>query len=81
MTKATHKYEDKLLTGEPFTTEITMNVKDIKTITNEDLEEKPKEEYDKLLLKVYWYLKGIDRNTLTKDEGSTQLLEEIEDFI
>ena len=66
----------------PYTTEITMNVQDIKTITDEDLEiEKQKEEYEKLLLKIYWYLKGIGRNMLTKDEGSTQLLEEIEEFI
>lgn len=75
-----HYYKDISL--EPYETEITMNIADIKTIKHEDLiEEKPKEEYDKLLLKVYWYLKGIDRNTLTKDEGSTQLIEEIEDFI
>lgn len=63
-------------------TEIIMQVSDIKTITEEDLKiERPKEDYDKLLLKVYWYLKGIDRSTLKEDEGSTQLREEIEDFI
>lgn len=77
----TKKQVDKMCN--PETMEITMNVSDIKHIEHmEDLiNERPKEEYDKLLLKVYWYLKGIDRNTLTKDAGSTQLLEEIEDFI
>lgn len=54
---------DKLLCkgSKPQSTEITMKVSDIKTITEEDLKtEIPKEEYDNLLLKVYWFLKGIN---------------------
>lgn len=73
---------DKLLCkgSKPQSTEITMKVSDIKTITDEDLETvKPKEEYDKLLLKVYWYLRGM--NAIKIDEGLLELIEEIEDFI
>lgn len=80
----THKYNETTITVEPIKLDktIAVDIKDIKHITGEDLKTaRTKGEYDKLLLKVYWYLKGINRNTLTKDEGSSQLLEEIEEFI
>lgn len=64
----------------PYTTTITMDVKDIKHITDEDLKiEKPIKDYEKLLLKVYWYLKGL--NTTKENEQIDELIEMIEDFI
>lgn len=43
----------------PVETTITMKVDDI-TTKEIETEEKSKQEYDKLLLKVYWFLKGIN---------------------
>lgn len=43
----------------PLETTITMKVDDI-TTKEIEAEEKSKQEYDKLLLKVYWFLKGIN---------------------
>jgi hypothetical protein len=62
----------------PLETTITMTVDDIKT-KEVQKEEKTKQDYDKLLLKVYWFLKGIDNET----PSSTvyDLLEEIEDYL
>lgn len=43
----------------PLETTITMKVDDI-TTKEIETEEKSKQEYDMLLLKVYWFLKGIN---------------------
>ena len=43
----------------PVETTITMKVDDI-TTKEIETEEKSKQDYDRLLLKVYWFLKGIN---------------------
>ena len=61
---------------EPLSTTITMTVDDIKT---EDIkkEVKSKQEYDKLINKVYWYLYGLYNANDYK--GEEEQLYEIED--
>ena len=75
---------DKLLCkgSEPQTTEITMQVSDIKTIKHEDLQTShEREEYGRLLLKIYWYLQGLTDLGDKLHQGAEQLLEEMEHFI
>lgn len=47
------------LNPNPLETTITMKVDNI-TTKEIEVEEKSKQDYDKLLLKVYWFLKGIN---------------------
>ena len=63
---------------EPLETTITMKVEDI---TTEKIEknENSKEEYDKLLIKVYWLLKGM--NVDMQANAIYEILTEIEEFI
>lgn len=62
----------------PLETTVTMTVDDI-TTKEIKAEEKPKQEYDKLLLKVYWFLKGVNNESPTSTV--CDLLEEIEDYL
>lgn len=72
-------YRQITTTGEPITTEITMKVKDIKTIGAEELDqEKTREQYDELLTKIYWFIKGQLKEAAS--EPLYELLEEIEKF-
>ena len=74
-----HYYRQETITGEPITTEITMNIKDIKTIGAEELDqEKTREQYDELLTKIYWFIKGQLKEA--PSEPLCELLEEIEKF-
>lgn len=63
---------------EPLNTTITMTVDDIKTEKIKK-EEKSKQEYDKLITKVYWYLYGLYNANDYK--GAEELLYEIEDYL
>lgn len=57
-----------------------MDIKDIKHITNEDINrEKTKEEYDELLLKVYWLLRGM--NIDKQNDAIDEMIMEVEEFI
>lgn len=60
---------------EPLNTTITMTVDDIKTEKIEK-EVKSKQEYERLITKVYWYLRGMNNFHEAND-----LLEEIEEYI
>lgn len=62
----------------PVETTITMTVDDIAT-KEIKTEEKSKQNYDKLLLKIYWFLKGVNKETPTSTVYD--LLEEIETFL
>lgn len=66
------------LNPNPFETTITMEVDDI-TTKEIEAEEKTKQDYDKLLLKLYWFLKGINHNNVSNTV--CDLLIEIEEFI
>lgn len=63
-----------------FDTSIIMDIKDIKHITNEDINiEKTKEDYDKLLLKIYWLLRGM--NIDKQHDAIDEMIMEVEEFI
>lgn len=62
----------------PLETAITMTVDDIK-IEEINKEEHPKQDYDKLLLKIYWFLKGVYKEAPTSTVYD--LLEEIEEYL
>lgn len=63
---------------EPLETIITMTLDDI-TTKEIETEEKSKQDYEKLLLKIYWFLKGINHNNVSNTV--CELLNEIEGFI
>lgn len=74
---------DKLLCkgSKPQTTEITMQVSDIKTITDEDLKtERPKEEYDKTIMKTCSFLKGLLCTNALYREYIEELIDELESY-